>query len=341
MAMHDGCGRAIDYLRVSLTDRCNLRCVYCMPEEGVCPLRHEDVLRLEEMLEVVSLAVQRGVTHVRLTGGEPLVRRNVTSFVERVAALPGVEDVSLTTNATLLPRFAKGLAAAGLRRVNVSLDTLDPEQYRLITRVGNLKDALAGIRSAFEAGLEPVKLNTVVVRSLEQDLFAFAKLTLNAPLHVRFIEYMPLGTEAADPGLGWTEHDVVPAAEMIERINAAAIAAGVGPLQPIDPLAAHGGEVPLGAGPARYCRFPGAQGTVGFISSLSNHFCSSCNRLRLTADGKLRPCLFSDREFDVKAPLRAGNRTALEAVLDQVLAEKPDEHHHRVGTRRAMSQMGG
>lgn len=362
LAPRDARGRGIDYLRVSVTDRCNLRCRYCMPPQGVRSLEHGDILRLEELLEVVQVAAERGVRHVRITGGEPLVRKNVVSFVQNVSALPGIDDVAMTTNGTLLPRFARQLAEAGLARVNISLDSLDPARYHDLTRCGNLDDALAGIRAAFEAGLHPIKINTVVARSFDQDLFAFARLTLDRPLHVRFIEYMPLGM-AADPLSGWSAHDVITAAEMRASIDQSAARHGIAPLEPLGaragragtsradavpdvaaeshPVGAPDAGVPRGAGPAEHWRFPGAKGTVGFISAVSDHFCARCNRLRLTADGKLRPCLFSDRELDVKAALRSHDRAALEAAFDQALALKPEGHRHRVGTARQMSQMGG
>lgn len=333
--MKDSHGRTIDYLRISLTDRCNFRCIYCMPEEGVDALSHDDILRLEEIERVVRVAADMGIKRIRLTGGEPLVRKGVVDLVRAIHDTPGIENVALTTNGVLLPKMAGELAAAGLSRVNISLDTLDPEQFRFITRCGRLEDTLAGIDAALEAGFSPVKINAVVVRSLEQDVLSFARMSIDRPLHVRFIEYMPVGESAGVDGCGWGKQDVVPSEELIELINQQAIGAGIGELKPATK------HKPTGWGPARYFEFEGAQGTVGFISPLSRHFCSECNRLRLTADGKIRPCLFSDDEYDVRTALREGTDADVRAVLMQALGAKPDEHHDKVGTERNMSQIGG
>lgn len=337
--MKDIHGRTIDYLRISLTDRCNFRCIYCMPEEGVCQLSHDDILRIEEIARVVRVAAGLGVRSVRLTGGEPLVRKGVADLVREIARTPGIENVSMTTNGVLLPKMADELKRAGLSRVNISLDTLDPVQFRQITRRGELRQTLDGIEAALAAGFDPVKVNAVVVRSLEQDYLAFARMSVDRPLHVRFIEYMPVGESSGGCGCGWGPEDVVPSEELFEAINERARAEGM------DGLVPAGDDRPLGWGPARYFEFPGAQGTVGFISPLSRHFCGECNRVRLTADGKLRPCLFSDDEYDVRAALRgqvgADVDGAVRAVFAAVLGAKPDEHHDKVGTERGMSQIGG
>lgn len=336
--MKDNFGRTIDYLRISLTDRCNLRCIYCMPEEGVCSLSHDDILRLEEIEAIVATAARLGIKHVRLTGGEPLVRKGIVGLVDHIAQTPGIEDVSLTTNGILLPRYAHDLKQAGLSRINISLDSLDPDQYHAITRLGNLADVFAGIEAAFDAGLEPVKLNTVVVRELNQDLYAFAKLSQHWPLHVRFIEYMPMGSTAHNDICPWTEDDVIAAAEMIDTINATAEKNGEACLEPLTP---DNPNTPTGWGPAAYWKFPDAPGTIGFISSVSQHFCARCNRLRLTADGKIRPCLFSDTEYDIKTVLRNQANGSLEESLLQAFTHKPQAHNHKVGTVRQMSQVGG
>lgn len=332
--MKDGQGRQIDYLRISLTDRCNLRCIYCMPEHGVKSIPHESILTLEEVHKAIECASQLGIKHIRFTGGEPTVRKGLLSLIERTAQTPGIESVALTTNAILLPNMAADLKAAGLSRVNISLDTIDAEQYRFITRRGNLDDALKGVEAALSSGLSPVKLNTVVVRSLNQDLLSFVRLTVDAPLHVRFIEYMPIGSGEDCGGCGWGLDDVVPAKEIIETINMQAQSIGLGSLQPTT-------ATPDGWGPALYYRLPDAQGTVGVISAISNHFCASCNRLRLTADGKIKPCLFSDTEYDIRSALRKGDKEEVLSVFEAALSHKPSGHEHRVGTRRMMSQVGG
>lgn len=333
--MKDSHGRTIDYLRISLTDRCNFRCVYCMPEEGVCAMSHDEILRIEEIERLVAVAAGIGIRSVRLTGGEPLVRKGVVDLVDTITGIEGIENVSMTTNGVLLPRMIDDLKAAGLSRVNISLDTLDADQFRAITRVGNLEDTLAGIDAALEAGLNPVKVNAVTVRSLDQDFLAFAKMSIGRPLHMRFIEYMPVGDTSEEGGTGWGKQDVIPSEELFDTINKQAREAGLPELRPA------GTSKPLGWGPARYFEFPDAQGTVGFISPLSRHFCAECNRLRVTADGKVRPCLFSDTEYDVRSALREGSDAAVRDVLLEALGAKPDEHHDKVGTERNMSQIGG
>ncbi|HET6351442.1 MAG TPA: GTP 3',8-cyclase MoaA [Coriobacteriia bacterium] len=337
----DTFGRSIDYLRISLTDRCNLRCVYCMPEEGVAWKPHDQILTIEEIERIAAVAASEGIGKVRLTGGEPLVRHGVIELVRTLVKTPGIESVALTTNGTLLRKYAAELREAGLTRVNISLDSLDEDVYTRITRGGKLAEALDGIEAAFEVGFDPIKLNVVVVRSLEQDLLGFAKMTLDRPLHVRFIEYMPVGEAEEGAGChgesgGWTREDTVPSDEVVDRISEAAIAEGLGPLSVVE-----SDKAPGGWGPARYYQLEGAQGTVGVISPLSHHFCKECNRLRLTADGKLRPCLFSDEELDVREVVRAGDDEAVRAVIRQALKIKPENHHDRVGTERRMSQIGG
>lgn len=314
--------RRIDYLRISITDRCNLRCVYCMPPRGVAWRPHTEILTYEEILEVARAASSAGLTRMRLTGGEPLVRAGAVDLVAALAELDGVQ-VALTTNGTLLARFAAELKAAGLARVNVSLDSLDPATYRRLTRVGGLSDALSGIEAAVDARLDPVKINVVVIKSLKQDLEAFAELTLHLPVHVRFIEYMPIGREPV-----YSEDDFVSGDEVRSRIER------LGKLHP-----AHS---PQGWGPARYSRLPGALGTIGFITPLSNHFCATCNRLRITADGQLRSCLFSEDMIDVRSVLRAGGgQPALAGVIASALASKPARRPERPATVRPMSQIGG
>jgi len=331
----DPFGRRIDYLRISVTDRCNFRCIYCMPPEGIEQKDHAEILSLEEITAFVRRAALHGIKRVRITGGEPLIRLGVPGFIRTLHGIEGIEEISLTTNGTLLPRYADELREAGLARVNISLDTLDAEAFRTITRRGKLDDALKGIDVALERGFDPVKINVVVMRSLNQDLFAFARLSLDRPLHVRFIEYMPIGTSSGCDGCGWNTEEVVASAEVIERISQEGQRVGLGPL-----LEVPRDDVPIGAGPARYYTFADAVGTVGVIAPLSNHFCHSCNRLRLTADGMLRPCLFSDTEFDARPALRARDQQALEAIIAQAIQDKPQGNSFHA-TDRLMSRIGG
>jgi len=325
--LNDTFERTIDYLRISITDRCNLRCVYCMPEEGVPACSHDDILRYEEIERVVRAAAALGVSKLRITGGEPLVRLGVVDLVRALAHIPGIDDIALTTNGMLLRRYAAALAEAGLRRVNVSLDTLRPERFRAITRWGDLDTVLDGIDAAFAAGLEPVKTNTVVMRGQNDDeVVDLARKTLDTRWHVRFIEWMPVGAAARD----WRAR-VVPAAEIRARIEAE-----LGPLVPAKVN---------GAGPARIFKLPDAVGTLGFIGAVSEHFCASCNRLRLTADGKLRPCLLAADELDLRTPLRQGASQAdIQALLQEAIRVKPRGHHLAECAQvrdRAMAQIGG
>ena len=334
--MQDTYGRTIEYLRISLTDRCNFRCIYCMPEEGVDPIPHESILRIEEMARAVRIAADLGIRSIRLTGGEPLVRKGVVDLVREIADTPGIDNVSMTTNGVLLPSMADELKEAGLSRVNISLDTMDAEQFHMITRRGELQQTLDGIEAALEVGFDPVKINVVTVRQFNQDFLGFARMSVDRPLHVRFIEYMPVGESSGADGCGWGPDEVVTCEEICDQINQQAADQGLPQLEPVQ------GQGPIGWGPARYQRFPGAKGTVGFISPLSRHFCKTCNRIRLTADGKLRRCLFSDEEFDLRAALRGdGGDEAVRAVFLEAVGAKPDEHHDKVGTARRMSQIGG
>jgi GTP 3',8-cyclase len=339
MAM-DTFGRTVNYVRISVTDRCNLRCIYCMPAEGVAWRDRSEILTFEEIERFAVVAAGEGITRVRLTGGEPLVRPGIADLVRRLHKVPGIDSIALTTNGALLTRLAHDLAEAGLDGVNISLVSLDPEVYSRVTRGGRLAGALAGIDAAFAAGIPTVKLNVVVVRSLEQDPLAFARLTIDRPAHVRFIEYMPVGDgddcAPGDVGGGWNRAEQVPSDETLARLNADAIAAGLGPLAPLD-----ADRAPVGGGPAKYYGFQGSKGTVGFISALSHPFCDACNRLRLTAEGKLRTCLFSDEELDVRSVLRLGTDAGIQSVIQAAIAAKPESHNMRVGTLRRMSQIGG
>lgn len=328
MPHRDDFGRAINYLRVSVTDRCNLRCIYCMPPQGVEKDPHADILRYEELALVIRAAAEIGITKVRLTGGEPLARLGLPDFVRMIAAIPGIDDLSMTTNATLLARQAERLAEAGLHRVNVSLDTLDPERFATITRRGRLEDVWAGIAAARAAGLTPIKFNMVVVRGLNDDeIVDFARKTRSDGWHVRFIELMPIGANVS-----WAGDGSVPIPEVRARIERE-----LGPLEPI-----HG---PKGNGPARYHQLAGAEGTIGFIGALSDHFCPSCNRLRLTADGRLRPCLLNEQEIDLRATLRSGAGVeTIRDLLAQAIQSKPKQHRleEALAPRdRTMAQIGG
>lgn len=326
--MRDSYRRDINYLRVSVTDKCNLRCVYCMPPEGVESYPHEEILRLEEFEAIIRAAVLVGIKKIRLTGGEPLVRKGLEDLVRRISGIPGIDDITLTTNGLLLPPRARALKEAGIKRVNISLDTLKDERYRALTRGGELALAWEGIQSALDAGLHPVKLNTVVIRDFNDDeVVSIARLTLKRPLHIRFIELMPIGSSNT-----WAEGRFVPAQEIMDQITRK-----VGQLYPA--------KITAGDGPAKYYRFKDAAGTVGFITSMSDHFCESCNRLRLTASGGLRPCLYDGREVDLKTPLRkgAGTREIADLFMDAIHL-KPDRHHMLEGWRdkqRGMSQNGG
>jgi GTP 3',8-cyclase len=328
MTVLDGCERPISYLRVSVTDRCNLRCLYCMPPQGVPFRQHAEILRYEEIARVVRAAAGLGISKVRLTGGEPLVRAGLVDLVRLVACIDGIDDLSMTTNGLLLGRYAEELARAGLRRVNISLDTLRAERYARITRGGKLAEALAGMEAAKQAGLTPVKINTVILRGVNDDeVVDLARLTLEQAWHVRFIELMPLNHDTQV-----FEQDYLSSAEVSQAITTA-----LGPLLPVPALD--------GAGPAAYYRLAGAQGSIGFISPLSAHFCGQCNRLRLTADGRLRPCLLADSEIDLRTVLRRGADDAeIQSLLRLAIQAKPTGHQlekHILPEGRAMSEIGG
>jgi cyclic pyranopterin phosphate synthase len=326
--MTDAFSRPITYLRVSVTDKCNLRCVYCMPEEGLSWLRRDELLRYEEIVEIVRAAASAGVRAIRLTGGEPLVRRDLHRLVAGIAAVDGIEDIALSTNALLLEEQLPALVGAGLRRVNVSLDTLDPQRFEAIARRPGLDRVLRGIDAAIAAGLGPIKLNCVVMRGRNDDeLAAFAELTRARPIYVRFIEVMPV-----HENLGLQSDTYISSDEILERVGA------IGSLAPIDG--------PPGNGPARYFAFAGAAGAVGVISPLSHDYCDRCNRVRLAADGQLRLCLFGDQHIDLRTPLRGGATTAeLAELFRSSMAIKPERHHLSLGEAssrmRAFSEIGG
>ncbi len=330
--LSDSFQRPIDYLRISVTDRCNLRCVYCMPKEGLSLMPHSEILSYEEIYAIVAAAAELGISKVRLTGGEPLVRLDLPQLVRMLAQIRGIDDLSLTTNGVLLSRYAAELKEAGLRRVNVSLDTLRSDRFLSITRHARLDDVLDGIHAAQAAGLLPVKINVVVMRGMNEDeVLDFARLTRGEDWHVRFIELMPFGQECGSSTQEMTTGSFVPVQQIWDSL------ATLGALQPCLPS--------IGNGPASYFRLPGATGTIGFISPVSEHICFGCNRLRLTADGHLRPCLLSDHEIDLKAPLRAGaSLEELKQLITQAVAAKPERHHLADGiapAERHMAQIGG
>jgi GTP 3',8-cyclase len=328
--LSDSFQRPINYMRVAITDRCNFRCIYCMPEAGVPWIPHSGILSYEELLTIIRAGAEMGINRIRITGGEPLVRQGIVDFVRMVAELPGMEDISLTTNGIFLPRYAADLKKAGLTRVNVSLDTLNPEKFRRICRSvepgGDLEKVLAGIKIANEVGLKPVKINMVVMEGLNDDeILDFARKTINEEWHVRFIELMPFTGHNGQTPAG------IPVREVKKRLD---------PLGKMEPY-----KHEKGNGPARYYRFPEAKGTVGFITAISEHFCVSCNRLRLTADGKLRPCLMSEQMIELREPLRSGiSSEKLKELIKEAVMAKPMGHHLVEGQRpndRPFCQVGG
>jgi cyclic pyranopterin phosphate synthase len=326
----DGFGREIDYLRISLTDHCNLRCVYCMPTTGLSFLPSPDLLTADEILLVATAAVSVGFRKIRLTGGEPTLRADLLDIVARLTALPGLRDVALTTNGVLLPKLAQPLRRAGLRRLNVHLDSLDPERVARVMRWGTLAEIWAGLEAAEAAGFAPIKLNAVVVRGFnEDDVVPLAALTLDRPWHVRFVETMPFGTgdtaRVARDGL-------VPNAETRRRIETAV--GTLTPLEPHDP-----------SDESRNYAAAGARGVIGFISPVTEPYCGTCNRMRLTADGRFHLCLLNDDEVDVRTAIRSGGGIeAVAEILLRAVRHKPTGHRLAVGhttADRQMFQIGG
>lgn len=328
----DRFGRIHDYLRISVTDRCNLRCLYCMPEEGMEFAPSEQLLSYDDIVEVVETAASMGVTKLRITGGEPLVRPGLDGLIRRLSAIPGINDIALTTNGILLGKQAEALKAAGLNRVNISLDTLDPARFRFIARRGELKKVMEGIEAAAAAGLGPIKLNCVLLKGINEDEIAqFLKLAYEHQMHVRFIEYMPIG-HADD---NWRSH-YLPLSRVLEVAET------------------EGYRISRrtnvkGNGPSDDWEMEGGVGSFGLIHPISDHFCKSCNRLRLTADGSIKPCLYWVDELNVKDAL--GSRSAMEQLLYRAMDVKPENHEmaeklaneaqSHVPTDRRMSQIGG
>jgi len=320
----DSFGRSINYLRISVTDRCNLRCIYCMPPEGVPQMPHSEILSYEEIRIVVRAASELGINKIRLTGGEPLVRAELPKLIRMLSQIEGIDEISLTTNGAFLKKYALELKQAGLSRVNVSLDTLKADKFRYITRLGKLETVLEGIEAAKEAGFVPVKINTVVMRGINDDeVLDFARMTYKEGCHVRFIELMPFKGVA----------EFVPSVELRQHISL---------LGRLERCASTTGN-----GPAVYYRLSGAKGTIGFIAPHTDpSFCSRCNRMRLTPDGKLRPCLLAEDEIDLKMPLRNNASMAeLKFLILKAVASKPEHHRLNGGNvrlvNRKMSQIGG
>jgi len=323
--MHDQFGRTIEYLRISVTDRCNFRCLYCMPEEGLPWLPKQEILSYEEIAEVVRQLAPMGLRRIRITGGEPTIRPNLDELIRMLRAVPEVEDIALSTNGARLPRIAQLYRAAGLDRVNISADSLRPDRIKAIARRDLGFDPVEAAQAATDAGLTPVKINVVVMRGINDDeVEDFARLTIANEWHVRFIELMPVG-ELRE----LTFDHVVPSTEVLERVaRLGALAPSAGPAR--------------GNGPAAYHQLAGARGTIGVITPMTHTYCETCNRVRLTANGRLRTCLFGDHEVDLRTPLRAGQPLA--AHFERALAEKPREHallQLKVGGLRALSEVGG
>ena len=317
--MLDIYGRKINYLRLSVTELCNLRCRYCMPEDGICKKSHAEMLTEDEMITAVEIAASLGVTKLRITGGEPLVKKNIVSICQRSAAVSGIQEVCITTNGIGLDELAKPLKNAGVKRINISLDTLNPEKYHHITRIGNFDKAMAGLEAALSAGFEQIKLNTVLIGGFNDDeIISIGELTRKYPIDVRFIELMPMYDSGDFGAKAYLPNSVV-----LEHFPNAVAQNSDG-------------------GVAKLFRLPNAQGNIGLISPVSNHFCAECNRIRLTADGKIKPCLHSSDEFSIKGLSR-------EQMLEQfykAIMGKPKEHeelsvHNRSHAGRNMNQIGG
>lgn len=328
----DRFGRVHDYLRISVTDRCNLRCVYCMPEEGMQFEPGHRILSYEEIAEVAATLAPLGVKKLRLTGGEPLVRKGLDRLIGMLSAIPGIEDIALSTNGIYLASFAERLKEAGVTRVNVSLDSLDPDKYARITRGGDVGKVLEGLRASRRVGFDPIKLNVVLMKGTNDDeVEQFLRMTWEEPIHIRFIEYMPIGFESAGWKAGYLPLEYV--LDTCRRLG-----------WRFSPC----GDV-YGNGPASSFRMDGAAGTFGLISPVSDHFCGSCNRLRLTADGNIKSCLYWSDEYNVRK--HAGNPSAIEALFRRALEAKPETHEmaaalaganrSRTPTARRMSQIGG
>jgi GTP 3',8-cyclase len=325
----DRCNRKITYLRVSVTDRCNLRCVYCMPPEGVQWQSHESIMRYEEIEKIIRVGAEEGIREVRLTGGEPLVRKNLPDLIHLIAVIPGIEDLSLTTNGILLEEQAQALKDAGLKRINVSLDTMHPDKYARITRGGKIERVFRGLEKTEEVGLDPIKINMVLLKGVNDgEIKDLAFLTQQHRWQIRFIELMPVRNQTS-----WGEGFPEPADMFLPVSKVKEILAPLG-LKPTE-------KIP-GSGPAEIYQFEGGKGTIGFINPLSDAFCDACNRLRLTADGNLRPCLLSDLEVPLLPTLRAGGD--IRPLFYKAMEIKPESHEldrNMAPEARCMMQIGG
>ena len=318
--MKDLFGRNINYLRISVTDLCNLRCQYCMPQGGVCKVDHEDVLSIEEFYEIAKAFVSLGINKIRITGGEPLVKKGIVELVEKISKLDGVEDLAMTTNGIYLKDYAKQLKDAGLNRVNISLDTLNPEKYKEITRGGSLLKVLDSIEEAKKVGLTPIKINTVLIGDFNTDeIENFVYITKQEEIDVRFIELMPIG-EASD----WASKKFVSNSMILDKVKELEKTKGMDP-----------------SSPAVYYKLPGGKGKVGIINPISCKFCDACNRVRLTSRGKLKLCLHSNDEIDLKSVIQSGGD--LEKTIKEAILQKPEEHHLEEGKYiiRNMYEIGG
>ena len=330
--MKDTFKREIKYMRISLTELCNLRCRYCMPEEGVCKKSHEEMMTQEDIIRAVKVASKLGVTKIRLTGGEPLVKKDIVQLVARIKEINGIEEICITTNAALLPKYAKDLKAAGLNRINISLDTLKPEKFKYITRVGELKDTLDGIDAALSIGFDKIKINSVLIGGFNDDeIVDLANLTLKQATDVRFIELMPM-YDSGDFG----KDAFIPSTIVIDKIKEFYKGKFENDGMIIVPVETEKGTV------AKTYRIHGAMANVGLISAVSNHFCSECNRIRLTADGKLKPCLHSNQEILIKGL----DENDMEEKFREAILAKPEKHdvlsyENRSHAERNMNQIGG
>ncbi len=330
--MLDQYERNINYLRVSITDRCNLHCTYCRPKEGISLKGHDDILRYEDILRIVTQAVKVGLIKVRLTGGEPLVRRGFAEFATSLKKIEGLQDISLTTNGILLARHAEDIFRAGISRINISLDSLNKDKYYQITGGGNIDDVLRGIAAAEKAGFAPIKINVVVIRGFnDNEILDFARLAMRKPFQVRFIEIMPISNVNINQ-----PQDLLPTAKLLDQISKHLA---------LEPL---GKKKKESDGPARIYKVKGGEGEIGFINPVSDHFCSTCNRLRLTADGKLRACLLNESEIDLKEALgRKCSDDELAGLIRQAILLKPEKHdldcsdRHLKKCHRDMSDIGG